>query len=348
MRVLGIMSGTSCDGLDLCLVEFRDTDNFKVIQSYASDYSTDWKEKLSKAYLLDARSLLKLSNEWSRYVAKEILEHFDLDQIDLVSSHGHTVFHEPEDRFTYQLGSLDVLSATLEKDVVGDFRSLDVALGGQGAPLVPIGDHFLFSEYDVCLNLGGIANATIDVKSEHYKAGDIVPCNLVLNMLAQQKGFEFDDGGEMASMGKLNMDLFERLNDDPFFSKPFPKSLGREWVEERVFPVLGSSQLSVEDQLCTYTEHLVHQLGKFIDRKQKVLITGGGAYNKYLIERFKNQMSEVNLHLPKNEIIAFKEAIIFAFLGFLRTNQIENISSFVTGSKYSSVSGHSIIAKFDK
>jgi anhydro-N-acetylmuramic acid kinase len=338
------MSGTSCDGLDLCLVQFEGFNKFKILKAHDEPYSNKWKEKLRKAHLLFGRELLLLGNEWSRWVAEIIRAHFDLREIDLISSHGHTVFHEPNNSFTYQMGSLDVLSAELSVNVIGDFRSLDVALGGQGAPLVPIGDHYLFNEYDVCLNLGGIANATLNVNSEKYTAGDIVPCNLVLNHLAQKLGKDFDEGGKIAESGTVNQELLDELNGNSFFKEPFPKSLGREWVDEHVLKHLV---LNVEDAMRTYVEHISIQLENILSDQEKVLITGGGAHNNLLINRFRSRMPKIEFIIPKKEIVDFKEGIIFAFLGYLRTNQMKNISSFVTGSKFASVSGHSIIAKFD-
>lgn len=345
MRVLGIMSGTSCDGVDLCLTTFNGLSSYSIEKALTVEYTDALKSKLQKSHELSGRELIELGNVWSRFVSQEICKNFNLDAVELIASHGHTVFHEPKNRLTYQLGSLDVMASELGIDVVGDFRSFDVASAGQGAPLVPIGDHFLFSEYDVCINFGGIVNATFDVKNENFTAFDIVPCNLVLNELAEKLGKPFDENGSFARSGKISEALFDTLNKNDFFEKCTSKSLGREWVAENVWPVLNKFNISAEDMLSTYVEHVVFQILKTLPKKGSVLLTGGGVNNKYLIQRLKESSEGIHFVVPENNLISFKEAVIFGFLGYLRANQLKNISSFVTGSSKNSCSGHYIKGK---
>jgi anhydro-N-acetylmuramic acid kinase len=253
-------------------------------------------------------------------------------QVDFISSHGHTIFHQPEKKITVQIGNGAALSAASGCSVVCDFRSLDVALGGQGAPLVPIGDRFLFSEYEYCLNIGGIANISFEKNSERI-AFDICPANMVLNALAQEEGIPFDADGNLARDGKINHSLLDELNAIDFYSQLPPKSLGREGVDENFFPVLKKNAISTRDKLSTCCEHIAIQVSKGIDqnnKKGKMLITGGGAFNKFLVERIAAHLSP-EVVLPAPAIINYKEALIFAFLGVLRWRDEVNCLKKVTG-----------------
>jgi anhydro-N-acetylmuramic acid kinase len=285
--------------------------------------------------------------------------------VDFVSSHGHTIFHQPQNKFTSQIGDGAAISAVCELPVVCDFRSKDVASGGQGAPLVPIGDQLLFSEYDYCLNLGGIANITKNIRrrsrdggdatptaSMNMSAFDVCPANMILNYLAGQKGKSFDSGGEMASQGKVNDALLEELNGLSYFlsEKSGPKSLGREYVENHYLPVINSGNSSVEDKLRTCCEHIAYRVSKEIDPvaysnagMPSLLITGGGAFNSFLVGRMK-ELCNAEISIPDHTIINFKEAMIFAFLGVLRWRGEVNGLKSVTGARHNTSGGSIYLA----
>jgi anhydro-N-acetylmuramic acid kinase len=335
-NVIGLMSGTSLDGLDIaaCSFEIRDMQwIFSIEKTLTIPYSGNWKEKLSNAQTLNGLDLIKLHKSYGKYLGQnvnEFLESVPADY-DIIASHGHTVFHQPEKRITFQLGDINSIVAETGITTIADFRSLDVALGGQGAPLVPIGDKLLFSEYEFCLNLGGFSNISYD-ENEQRIAFDPSPANIVLNYLMESLNKSYDKGGETGRTGTLNQNLLDSLNELEYYSKKPPKSLGREWVENEFIPVLNRHDLILTDKLRTVYEHLAIQITAPMEKfpSGKVLVTGGGAHNKFLIERLKANTKH-KIVIPTNEIIDFKEAIIFAFLGVLRIRNEVNILASVTG-----------------
>lgn len=339
--IIGVMSGTSLDGIDLAAVEF-DTNNakrFNIIAATTIPYSADWKKKLQKSSSLSAYDFLKLHKEYGSYIGtliNQFLKSTALN-VDYIASHGHTVFHEPQHSFNFQLGDGAFIASTTGITTISDFRTLDIAMGGQGAPLVPIGDELLFGEYDYCLNIGGIANISF---KQHEKriAYDICPANMILNNIAQQAGYEYDNKGMMASKGQINNELLKQLNQCDYYRQSYPKSLGREWVEQTFFPLLSFYELSVENLLCTVCEHIAIQIGKNIPSFGTLLITGGGAYNDFLISRIQAHTS-ATVVIPEPTIIDYKEALIFAFLGLLRIKHQPNTLSSVTGAKINVCSG---------
>lgn len=340
MNVLGLMSGTSLDGVDLLLVSLevkRKRVEYKLIKGDTIKYPASLLSKLKSAQKLNGLELSLLNNELGRFYAKEILKFKRDDYIELIASHGHTVFHQPENKLTLQIGSCAEIAAITGIKTIGDFRTTDVALGGQGAPLVPFGDELLFSNYEYCLNLGGYSNISFK-KNNQRIAFDISPCNIVLNYLANKKGKSFDKNGELARKGKLNSSLLKTLNNLPFYSKKGSKSLGNEWLEKEVIPVLKKSKLSIEDQLNTFCEHIAFQIGQNIKTKGQLLITGGGAYNSFLIERIKSNATN-SIIIPSNELIEFKEALIFALLGFMREKELINTFASATGAIRNSSGG---------
>lgn len=356
LNVLGIMSGTSCDGLDLCLANFnkeKNKFNYKVIKALTIDFPSILKKSLQNSINLSGIELIKLNKEWSDFAANEINKHFinkDFN-IDLISSHGHTVFHQPNVGLNFQLGSLDVLCANTKIDVVGDFRSIDIAKGGQGAPLVPFGDEKLFNEYDVCINLGGFANLSFDEKGIR-KAFDISPCNLVLNHFSSMVGHEFDEGGEIAKTGVLKDSLLNELNSLPYYKNYNLndkevlkyKSLGIEQLKNEIFPLIyryQNKKQDVQDILNTFIHHIADQIKNAIPSHcESILFTGGGVYNDYLLSVIQDKIGNKSIIIPDKELIDFKEALIFGFLGYLRVNELENISSTYTGASSNSVAGH--------
>jgi anhydro-N-acetylmuramic acid kinase len=337
------MSGTSLDGIDLAEIIFNFSEakwNFEIITAETVPYSSFWKDELREAINYSEEKLERLDFKYTEKLSEEILKFIkkhNILEIDAVCSHGHTILHQPEKGFTYQIGNLPKISKMLGQTVVCDFRVQDVELGGQGAPLVPIGDRLLFPEYDYCLNLGGFANCSFEKNRERI-AFDICPVNIVLNNYAEKLGHNFDEGGKLAASGKVNEALLVKLNTLPFYNKKPPKSLGLEWVKEQIFPLLDASGISSEDILRTFTEHIAVQLAKHFRENASVLISGGGAYNSFLIERV-NKIAQVETAIPFREIVEFKEALIFGLLGVLKLRDEVNCLASVTGAERDHASG---------
>jgi anhydro-N-acetylmuramic acid kinase len=348
-HTIGLMSGTSLDGLDIAYVKFiHDNNNwsFSVDIAETHNYSANIRERLYNAHKLNTKDFLILHNYYGEYTG-DVVNKFIVKNnipVDFIASHGHTIFHQPQNKFTFQIGSGASICAKTKITTISDFRTLDVALGGNGAPLVPIGDLHLFPTYKYCLNLGGFANISIK-KDENIYAYDIAPCNFALNYLTQQIGKEFDKNGEIAQEGIFDDNLLNKLNSIEYFHKNPPKSLGREWFENIYKPNLDNINISITDKLNTVVENISDQIIKQLDNnpKSSVLITGGGTYNKYLIDKI-TQKTNNNIVLPEDKIIDFKEALIFAYLGLLKfTNKLNTLKS-VTGAEKNSIGGiiHSI------
>ncbi len=342
LKVIGVMSGTSLDGIDLALVEFGFSGGkyeFKVEMAVTVEYEVEMLNRIRKCRELSGLELTILHKDWGVLIGNLIQKEFIQQGFnpDLISSHGHTVFHQPHNKFTLQIGSLEHIAAITKTKTVGDFRTFDVANGGQGAPLVPIGDKFLFSEYPFCLNLGGIANISFDKNGERL-AYDVAVCNIIINQLAQLKGLEMDRGGALAKSGEFNEELYRNLNALPYFQAKKRPSLGIEQIEKEFFPLFKNSNISIETQLHTFYHHLAKQIAETIQHsKEKVLVTGGGAFNTFLMDCFIKE--GINIEIPSKQIIAFKEAIVFAFLGYLKVNEQVNVLKSVTGANSDSSSG---------
>lgn len=341
LNILGIMSGTSLDGLDLVVVKIdfiAGTYRFNIDKSKTIKYSREWKNRLNNSRFLSGEKLIKLNVDFGRLIGVEA-KAFCNESIDLIASHGHTVFHQPEYGITLQIGSLNEIATISGVKTVGDFRTIDVAKGGEGAPLVPVGDCFLFGDYDFCVNLGGISNISFDENGKR-KAMDLSPCNIVSNYFANQIGLEFDEDGNIGKNGVVNIDLLQMLNKWNFY-KESSSSIGIERIEKDFFPIFKQFDISLENKLRTYYEHLGVVIGKKLVYG-KALITGGGVKNLMLLDCIKlNSVSKVVV--PNTELVDFKEALIFAFLGFLRVNNHVNIFASVTGAKSDSCSGNIII-----
>ncbi len=343
-NVIGLMSGTSLDGVDIACCEFNYNKvwSFKLLQSETISYDTFWNKKLREIHHSSAEEICKADCSYGNLLGKlvkDFCEKFQLSP-DFISSHGHTVFHQPQIGFTKQIGSGAHLSAIAGLPVICDFRSLDVALGGQGAPLVPIGDKYLFADADYCLNLGGIANISFD-KGEERIAFDICACNLVLNYYSLKKGMPFDKNGILAGRGKTNLSLLIKLNNLPYYSMLLPKSLGREDVEKDIIPLINTFDLSIEDILATFCEHISLQIAKITgeeNNQKKILVTGGGTFNNYLLNCIIKNCN-VEIIIPENKIIEYKEAIIFGFLGVLRMRNEINCLKSVTGAHLNNCGG---------
>jgi len=335
-NVIGVMSGTSLDGIDLVYVRFifNEDLNFEVFHAETIGYDNIWHQRLKNLVNIPLEELKEIDVEYTQYLA-EIIKRFinkhDIKNIDVVCSHGHTALHKPKEKLTYQIGNKPILSNLINEKVVCDFRVQDVELGGQGAPLVPIGDEMLFSKYDFCLNLGGFSNVSLNNNDERI-AYDICPVNIVLNHYVSKLGLNYDDEGNIASKGNINVQLLNQLNALNFYKKKHPKSLGLEWVHEQIFPILDALKLKLEDILKTFVEHIAIQIALEVNKKVNatVLITGGGVYNTYLLERLKHY-SKSKIIIPPKNIIEFKEALIFGFLGVLKLRNETNCLKSVTG-----------------
>lgn len=344
-HIIGVMSGTSLDGIDLAHIYFTVSDkkwNYEILECETIPYSQKWIDRLKSAVDFIKEELFELNTDYTVFlgnVIKSFIENYQIKNIDAVCSHGHTILHQPQNGFTLQIGNLPEIAKIINQTVVCDFRIQDVKLGGQGAPLVPIGDRILFPEYDYCLNLGGFSNISFEQNSKRI-AFDISPVNTVLNFYANKLGLNFDDKGKITQTGKINLELFERLNNIDFYKKPFPKSLGFEFVKEVVLPLIEKHTISFEDKMNTFTEHIAFQIATALPKKNGImLITGGGAYNDFLIERTKSYLSKMEIVIPDKKTLEYKEALIFGLLGVLKLRNETNILSSVTGAKHDHSSG---------
>ncbi len=344
------MSGTSVDGLDLadCNFEFKNGQwNYEILHARSIHYKESWKERLLTIISGSTEDLFVADTEFGEFIGQNVVDFIREFQIKpmLIASHGHTVFHQPDKKLTWQIGNGMIINRITGIPVITDFRRLDVILGGQGAPLVPLGDKLLFPDYDVCLNLGGFSNISCDV-NETRIAFDVCPVNIVLNRLSRTLGFNYDDHGKMARQGKFLEELYENLNQLDFYKKTGPKSLGLEWVIGEFLPLLEKFE-NTKDILNTMVRHIAFQINHAIlelfpeEREMtKVLVTGGGVHNDFLMEVInENRRNDVIYEKPANEIIDFKEALIFAFLGLLRYRGEINTLKSVTGASRDSSGG---------
>jgi anhydro-N-acetylmuramic acid kinase len=344
-KIIGVMSGTSLDGVDVACINFEFDGNwqFQIENAETIRYPSDWLKILKNLTAYAPEELIDVDNKYTIYLSaiiNDFIAKHDFKNIDAICSHGHTALHEPDKGLTYQIGNRKALAVLTNNKVVCDFRVQDVALGGQGAPLVPIGDKILFSEYNYCLNLGGFANISFEAHGQRL-AFDICPVNIVLNHYVQQLGFEFDDEGENAGSGKVHSELLDALNNLEFYNLKHPKSLGLEWVQKEVLPLINSYELEIKDSLRTFVEHIAIQISRVISKKETttLFISGGGAFNTYLIGRIKMWSPTSVIVMPSNDIINYKEALIFGLLGVLKMLNEDNCLSSVTGAKQDHSSG---------
>ena len=338
-KVTGLMSGSSLDGVDLAFCEFsREKTGWdsRIIHCETQAYPSWLRDLLENPATLSNNEVLELDLLLGMHYAELIIDFHRRYNVvpNLLSSHGHTLFHEPEKGITFQAGNGAIMAERTRIIVINDFRREDVAQGGQGAPLVPIGDRLLFGSFDACLNLGGFSNISFDDPQGRRLAFDIGPANLALNRIAAMEGKEFDEDGKLAARGKINETLLAHLNAMDYYRKEAPKSLGREWFREVFIPYSASPELSVQDQMATMVEHIAIQLASSVDLAcaKKVLVSGGGAFNLRLMERFCFHTS-AEVHIPSPELIRYKEALIFAFMGLLKFQGEINCLASVTGGK---------------
>lgn len=344
--VIAIMSGTSLDGIDVAYIQFDTYPSwsFTFLNTETINYSQDWKNKLQFKTQIDPIHLKELDQNYGQFLGN-IIEDFKTknkiknNQIDLIASHGHTLFHKPEIGYTKQIGNGPEIFQNQQIPVVCDFRVQDVALGGQGAPLVPIGDQKLFPQFDACINLGGFANISFE-KDKDRLAMDICPVNFVSNKLVSPLGISYDNEGQIAQSGKINSSMLRALNNLDYYKKHGPKTLGAEWVETNIDPILIDFNLDLKDSLRTFSEHVSDQISTILNgnKTKKALFTGGGVYNSFLMELIRSKTS-CQIQIPDRELIEFKEALIFGLLGILKIKGKVNVLSSVTGARQNHSSG---------
>lgn len=342
---IGLLSGSSLDGVDIAFVEF-DIDptavnpivNWTIKSATTQAYSASLVDSLRSLPKGSALDLVKLDDELGQFFGQCIQALIpEGDSIDFISSHGHTIFHHPGKSST-QIGNPAIIAAKTGIQTIGHLRNMDTAYGGQGAPLAPMADLYLLQDYDVCVNLGGIAN--ISVKENGKITGfDVCGANQFLNHLSQQVDKPYDDGGAIARSGSVDQTLLESLNDIPYCSLPTPKSLDNEEVRSYYLPILSASALSIPDQLATMVEHIAIQIGECITNQKNIHLAGGGAHNTYLVDRLKAILPTTNIHVPSAEIIDFKEATLIAMCGALRLHNLPNSLKSITGASKDTVNG---------
>lgn len=351
-HVIGTMSGSSMDGLDIAYCTFDEIGgkwSFTINQSECIEFDSVWKENLTHCTSCSARELLRMHTAFGHWMGNAIQSFITRNNLDhkvhLIASHGHTVFHEPQHHMTFQMGDGAAIAAITKLPVVSDLRNMDIALGGQGAPIVPIGEKLLWTDYNYFLNIGGICNVTVANETQHV-AFDICAANRVLNLLCLEIEKSYDAFGEEASRGSMNEDLLNQLNLQEYYKQSYPKSLANEFGVEQIYPILQSSSISVQDKLHTYCLHIAQQIKQALlpfvnSSSSKMLITGGGAYNTFLVNTIKNELSslQIDVEIPSNELIENKEALVMGLIGVLRWREENNVISNVTGASRSSVGG---------
>lgn len=352
-NVIGLMSGSSLDGLDIAFVEFQEKAgkwNYEIIKAACKEYDIEWQAKLRDAIELSARDYQLLHTEYGKYLGEKVNEFIEdhqlHHQVNLIASHGHTTFHLPEKRMTHQLGEGAAIAAETRLPVVSDLRAMDIAFGGQGAPIVPLGEKLLFPDHHFFLNIGGIANISVNQENETI-AFDVCAANRVLNMLAAEVNLDYDDGGKLASAGKVHPELLEKLNSLSFYSLPHPKSLANSFGTDIVYPLVKEYHLETQDALRTYVEHIGIQIKNSLEpyfsksEVQQLMITGGGAFNTFLMERLSTHLATINfeIHIPGHEVVKYKEALIMALLGILRWREQYTVLASVTGATQNSIGG---------
>jgi len=347
--ILGLMSGTSLDGLDLayCNIWTEDTSwKFEIKKTKSISYSPEMQDKLKNSIFLSADELLIFHNTYGTWLGEEAKQFIEENNLDVaaIASHGHTTHHQPENGLTFQIGSGQHLANTSGQKVVCDFRTNDVALGGEGAPLVPIGDKLFFGEYDFCLNLGGISNVSFDKDGQRI-AYDIGLANMILNHITRKNGLDYDDGGLLAKSGTVNSQMLESLNELEYYKLPIPKSIGYEWFVNEVVPIVEGTKDSMENLLCTGVHHFCEQVAIQIKShctkpENTLFVSGGGGLNNFMIETLQEKLGQqVKVAINEKQLIEFKEAAVFSLMGVLRLENKINVLSSVTGAKRDSSSG---------
>lgn len=344
------MSGSSLDGVDIALCTFIRKSgkwSFEINKAATYPYSEEWQLKLKELHRKSKSEIVSTDMAYGRLLSEMISDFLksESDKPDLIASHGHTIFHEPEKGYTLQIGNGQIIADTTGILTINNFRQQDIELSGQGAPLVPIGDELLFNDYNSCLNIGGIANISFKEKEQRL-AFDVCPANQLLNYLSRQLGTPFDKGGAFAQLGKLDKQLFDLLNQDTYYQKKRPKSLSNQYVTDAFISQLEVSEAPIEDKLYTVVKHIACQVNRSVAHLPagNLLITGGGAHNKFLIKAIQLETG-LNIIIPDDLMVDYKEALIFALMGVLRRKKEINCLASVTGARRDSCCG--IIQKPD-
>ena len=353
-NVIGLMSGSSLDGLDIAyvqLTEVRGKWDFSILNADCIPYSNEWQTSLKAAHNSSVAEFLKLNTSYGRYIGEQVVQfmtrHHLEHKVHFIASHGHTVFHDPHSNTTFQLGDGASIAALTGLPVINDLRAADVALGGQGAPIVPIGDKLLFSDYTYLLNLGGIANLTVQGADTTSMAFDVCPANQLLNALSARLGKTMDEGGAIAATGKIIPQISDVLNNDPYYLQLPPKSLSNDAVALMIQSIVNNNDYSVEDLLCTASFHIAQKIVDALqmvahnDTSSLLLVTGGGAFNGFLIEALRSLLANRNITLvvPTPDVVNYKEALVMALIGALRWREEVNVLHSVTGASRDSVGG---------
>jgi anhydro-N-acetylmuramic acid kinase len=353
-KAIGLMSGSSLDGLDIVFAELNVAAgnwSYEILAADCYEYNNEWKERLLSATSLNALDYQLLHTDYGHYLGQQVNKFIDGNnlhfKVGLIASHGHTTFHVPQRKMTAQLGDGAAIAAKTGLPVVSDLRALDIAFGGQGAPIVPIGEKLLLKDFDFYLNLGGIANISFNLP-EQYIAFDVCAANRVLNLICNEVNKEYDEGGQMAALGNVHEELFKKLNELHYYKQPYPKSLANNFGTDEVYPLIKSFGLPHNDELRTYVEHIVFQIKSAIEHNSKpqtqnlkLLATGGGAFNTFLVQRLSDELSALNIEVvvPDENLVKYKEALIMALIGVLRWRQEYNVLSSVTGAQRDSIGG---------
>jgi len=333
---IGVMSGTSLDGMDLAWCRFEATEKgliYNIVKADTFPYDTEMRHRLANAFEMSALEYAQLDVDLGALIADRINYWASgMEEPDFIASHGHTIFHQPENGLTTQIGSGAVIAARTGITTVCDFRTVDVALHGQGAPLVPVGDELLFGAHDACLNMGGFANISFREQGRRV-AFDTSPCNMALNYLASRLGVSYDSNGDIARSGSFLFALYDEVESLDYYVQPYPKSLGKEWFDKVFRPVLDRylSENEVKDVLRTVSVHIAKRVVAMLpDTVSTMLVTGGGAHNGFLVEQLREQWNG-KVQIPDNLTVDFKEALVFAFLGLRRLMGVDNCLQSVTG-----------------
>lgn len=344
-NAIGLMSGSSLDGLDIAFVELTEIAGkwtYELKASACVPYTEEWKEKLKNASSMSVAQFLDLHTAYGRYLGAEVVQFIEAHQlfhkVHFIASHGHTAYHNPATQTSFQLGDGASIAAVSGLKVISDLRNKDVAYGGQGAPIVPMAEQLLWKEYDLCLNLGGIANLTVN--HAPVIAFDICPCNQVLDYLAQKNGKTFDAEGNMAALGNVDTSILAQLENLDYYQINGPKSLANQYSQELITLL---DKLEVNDALATASEHIATEISKHLQEntttETKLLITGGGALNTFLIQKLVTKNPQLNIIVADEATIKFKEAIAMALLGALRWMEQDTVLASVTGAEKNSVGG---------
>ena len=357
------MSGSALDGLDIVYTHFQETGgkwSYELQHADTLAYSPGWIERLKNAVTLPALDYQLLHTDYGHYIGTEVNRFIEANglhhKVDLIASHGHTTFHVPARRMTGQIGDGAAIAAETGLPVVSDLRAMDMAFGGQGAPIVPIGEKLLLGAYAYFLNLGGIANISIAASAADPSAGlsafDVCPANRVLNMLVAPLNKAYDEDGKTAATGHVHEPLLKELNTQSYYTLPYPKSLANDFGTGIIYPLIKKYNLPLQDELRTYVEHIAQQIKNAVSASLsngqlstssalQLLATGGGAFNTFLIDRISARLKElsVDVIIPDKKLVNYKEALIMALMGVFRWREEYNIMSSVTGAERNSING---------